>query len=130
MDRDSATFKKLGEPIVKISAMKSALKPEETIVREGVANLQIGIEAVGGRLFLTDQRLIFESHALNVQAGSTEITLGNIKTVRPCWTKFLNLIPLMPNSLAIETADGQEHRLVLFGRMKWKNAIENLVQHA
>ena len=107
--------------------MKSELLANETVVREGAANLQKGIEAVGGKLWLTNQRLVFESHALNVQSGITEINLSDVKMVRPCWTKFLNLIPLFPNSLRIETADGKHHQLVLFGRSKWKSAIDDLV---
>lgn len=104
--------------------MKSDLNPNETIVREGAANLQKGIETVGGRLFLTNQRIVFESHALNVQTGVTEIPLGEVDSTQLCWTKFLNLIPLMPNSLAIQTREGQAYRLVLFGRSKWKTEIE------
>lgn len=105
--------------------MKSDLNPNESIVKEGPANLQKGIEAVGGRLFLTNQRVVFESHAMNIQAGVTEIPLGEVESIQPCWTKFLNLIPLMPNSLALQTRAGQEHKLVLFGRSKWKTEIEN-----
>jgi len=105
--------------------MKSDLHPNETIVHKGAANLQKGIEAVGGKLFLTDQRVVFESHALNVQTGTTEIPLAEIQRVQPCWTKFLNLIPLIPNSLAIQTRDGSEYKFVLFGRSRWKLEIEN-----
>jgi hypothetical protein len=104
--------------------MKTALQPNETLIREGAANLKKGIESVGGKLFLTDQRLVFESHALNVQSGTTVISLIDIAAINLCWTKFLNSIPLMPNSLAIKTSDGLEHRLVLFGRSRWKIDIE------
>ena len=104
--------------------MITALQPNETLIREGVANLKKGIESVGGKLFLTDQRLVFESHALNVQSGTTVIPLIDIAAINLCWTKFLNWIPLMPSSLAIKTSDGLEHRLVLFGRSRWKIDIE------
>ena len=103
--------------------MKSDLNPNESIVKEGPANLQKGIEAVGGRLFLTNQRVVFESHAMNIQAGVTEIPLGEVESIQPCWTKFLNLIPIAPNSLAVTTADA-EKRFVLFGRSAWKVAID------
>jgi hypothetical protein len=108
--------------------MKTALQTNEKIVRKGAANLQRGVETVGGKLFLTDQRLVFESHAFNVHSGTTEIPLTNIARIVPCWTKFLNLIPIMPNSLAVQTTDDQEFRLVLFGRSKWKTEIEQQIR--
>lgn len=103
--------------------MNTTLAPNETIVKNGAANLQRRIETVGGKLYLTNRRLIFESHAFNVQRGATSIPLGDIASVAKCWTKFLNLIPLTPNSLAVTTTQGQEHRLVLFGRDAWASAI-------
>jgi len=103
--------------------MNTPLNSDEAILKTGGANLQRGIETVGGKLYLTNRRLIFESHAFNVQRGATLIPLGDISSVTKCWTKFLNLIPLMPNSLAVTTTQGQEHRLVLFGRDTWASAI-------
>ena len=83
--------------------MNAQLLPGEAIVKDGAANLQRGIETVGGWAYLTNQRLVFESHAFNVQTGATIIPLESISGVRKCWTKFLNLIPLFPNSFAIAT---------------------------
>ena len=104
--------------------MTIALHPGETRLREGAANLQRGIETVGGRLFLTDQRLLFNAHGFNVQTGSTDIALSDIRQLRPCWTKLLNVIPIFPNSLAVETSDGHSYRFVLCGRSQWAEAIE------
>ena len=36
--------------------MKTPLLPGETPVKDGAANLQRGLETVGGRLYLTNQR--------------------------------------------------------------------------
>ena len=104
--------------------MKTQLQPGEKFVKEGAANLQKNIETVGGKLCLTNQRLIFESHNLNVQGGVTEIDLSNVKSSLPCWTKFLGLFPVFPNSLAVFTKQGMEYRFVLFGRHAWAAAIE------
>ncbi|MEG3192315.1 GRAM domain-containing protein [Lysobacter sp. D1-1-M9] len=103
--------------------MKIHLQPDEKLVREGRANLQRGMEAVGGKLFLTDQRLFFQSHAYNVQAGPTQIALSDVRGAQLCWTKFLGLIPLFPNSLAVQTASGSEYRFVLSSREQWAAAI-------
>ncbi|MBN1954179.1 MAG: hypothetical protein JW900_03920 [Anaerolineae bacterium] len=104
--------------------MKTELRQGEQIVKEGAANLQKNIETVGGKLYLTSQRLVFEAHKINIQGGRTEVELSNIQSLRPCWTRFLGLIPLFPNSLAVFTKQGKEYRFVLSGRHAWAAAIE------
>ena len=104
--------------------MKTPLLPGETVVKDGAANLQRGVETVGGRVYLTRQRLIFESHAINLQTGNTIIHLDSVTGVRKCWTRFLNLIPLFPNSVAVATNEGKEHRFVMFARQSWIDAID------
>ncbi len=104
--------------------MKTKLRQGEQVVKEGAANLQKNIETVGGKLYLTNQRLVFEAHKINFQGGTTEIELSNIQSLRPCWTRFLGILPLFPNSLAVFTKQGKEYRFVLFGRHAWAAAIE------
>ncbi|MCG5549427.1 GRAM domain-containing protein [Halorhodospira halochloris] len=104
--------------------MKTELKPNEQIIKQGVANLQKGPETVGGNLYMTNQRLIFEAHDVNIQGGITEIHLSEIESSEKCWTKLLGIIPIMPNSLAIYTKSRKEYRFVLFGRGAWAAAIE------
>jgi len=103
--------------------MKIELAPSETVIREGGANLQRGWEAVGGRLFLTNTRLAFASHAFNVQTGPTEIPLAAIRQVTPCWTKVLGFLPIAPNSVSVSTDQG-ELRFVVHGRSEWAAAIQ------
>jgi hypothetical protein len=104
--------------------MKTELRQGEQVVKEGAANLQKNVETVGGRLCLTNQRLVFEAHKLNVQGGATEVELANVQSSRLCWTWFLGFIPLFPNSLAVFTKQGKEYRFVLFGRHAWAAAID------
>jgi GRAM domain-containing protein/AAA domain-containing protein len=103
--------------------METPPLPNETFVKDGAANLQRGIETVGGKLYLTNQRLVFESHALNIQTGTTIIPLSSINRTRKCWTKFLNIFPVFPNSIAVSTKEGKEYRFVAFGRQDWIDAI-------
>jgi hypothetical protein len=103
--------------------MKNELKQNERVIKQGAANLQKGFETVGGKLYLTNQRLVFEAHQINVQGGITEIELSEVQSTQKCWTKFLGFIPLIPNSLAVNTKDGEEYRFVLFGRGAWEAAI-------
>ncbi len=104
--------------------MQTELNLNEQILKQGSANLQKGMETVGGKLYLTNQRLVFEAHAVNVQGGNTEIALTDILSLVKCWTKFLGFIPLTPNSLEVHTKENVKYRFVLFGREAWKAAIE------
>jgi hypothetical protein len=103
--------------------MNTALQPGETLVKSGPANLQRGWETVGGKLHLTTTRLVFESHRFNVQTGATIVQRSDIAAVEKAWTKFLNLIPMMPNSIAVKTNAGVEQRYVVWGRDAWIDAI-------
>jgi hypothetical protein len=98
--------------------------PGESLVKESRANLQRGIETVGGRLFLTTERLLFEAHKLNVQTGATAIDLRTITAVTKGWTKFLNVLPLAPNTIVVTTSDGAEYRIVCSKRADWIAAID------
>ena len=107
--------------------MQTPLSQGEDILKEGPANLQRGLETVGGRLCLTNQRLIFEAHNYNFQSGATLIPLSTVTGTRKSWTKLLNLIPLMPNSLAVATNEGKVYNFVLFERQKWSDAIAQML---
>ena len=103
---------------------KTTLEPGESPIKQGRANLQRGAETVGGRLFLTDRRLIFEAHIFNVQRGGDQIQLGQIAEMRPAWTKFFGVIPVVPSTLRVRTDGGAEYNLVCRGRGAWMNAIQ------
>jgi len=104
--------------------MKTELRQGEQVIKKGSANLQKNIETVGGKLYLTNQRLVFEAHKFNVQRGVTEVELSNIQAVSPCSTRQWGLFPIFPNSLAVYTKHGEEYQFVLFGRSAWVLAIE------
>lgn len=104
--------------------MKTELMPGEAIAKKGKASMYRRLETVGGNLFLTNQRLIFESHAINVQTGTVEIPLTAISDLEFRWTKILNLIPVFPNTIAVSTSDGTINKFIVFGRAEWKEAIE------
>lgn len=100
------------------------LHPGETVLKEGRANMQRGLETVGGKVTLTTQRLLFEAHALNLQRGATEVWLQQVVGQKGGWTKFLGAIPMVPNSIVLTLADGQELSFVVTGRAAWLAAIE------
>jgi hypothetical protein len=104
---------------------KSELEPDESVLKQGRANLQHGAESAGGRLFLTDRRLLFEAHIFNAQRGGDQIKLSEISEMEPAWTRFFGAIPVMPSTLSVRTELGDEHNLVVRRRKAWMRAIED-----
>ena len=73
---------------------------------------------MGGKLQLTDRRLIFRSHSLNIQVHQEAYSLESIVAVKP-----RNTLGLVPNGMAVGLRDGREERFVVFGRGGWMSAI-------
>jgi hypothetical protein len=88
--------------------------PEETALFESGANLRRGMESVGGKLFISDQRLVFISHQYNVQRGTLEIERNRIEQVLP--RKNMGLIS---NGLQVDTTEGKTYHFVVDQQDKW-----------
>lgn len=85
----------------------------EQIYFDVLANLFIGPEAVGGKLKITDRRLVFKSHDFNIQTGTIEILIEQIAEV-----KKRNTLGIVPNGMSIITKDGIKYKFVLWRRSK------------
>ncbi|WP_210420084.1 GRAM domain-containing protein [Aquisphaera giovannonii] len=107
--------------------MNTQLLHNETPVRDGAANLQRGVETVGGWLFLTDQRLIFEPHSRNVQKQVEVVNLSDVAFVHPAWTLFFGLVPLFPNSILLSSKRGADLRFTVSNKTAWIEAIQGLL---
>ena len=107
-----------------ISKIGKNIKPEltenENIEIEGPANLFRGLEGVGGKLFITNKKLIFNSHKINIQKGQTDIPFENISEIIKRKTA-----KLIDNGIRIKTNDGNEFNFVVNEREQW---IEKLNQ--
>ncbi|MDX6745739.1 GRAM domain-containing protein [Polaribacter sp. PL03] len=88
-----------------------ALLEGETLKEEIFANLFRGIEAVGGKLFFTNKRLIFKSHSLNIQKGQTDISFIEIINVEKRKT-----MKIVDNGMKITTKDGKEYCFIIEDR--------------
>jgi hypothetical protein len=91
----------------------------EQVVKEAGANHFKGLEGVGGKLVLTDKRLIFKSHKYNVQNHQDTYGLNQIDTVLK--TKTLNTIS---NGLTIGLRDQRTERFVIDRPEEWVECIE------
>lgn len=110
-------FKKLGNKLGK--SIHPDLSIDEEIETEGPANLFRGAEAVGGKLFLTNQKLIFKSHSLNIQTGQSDISYERISEISPRKT-----VKFVDNGLCLKLLDGQEYHFVVADRTNWMEKIE------
>ena len=98
--------------------MTLKLQKNEELLADRVANLFRGMGAVGGRIKITNQRLIFEPHALNIQKQILEVPLNQIKEVSP-----RNTLLLIPNGILVKLVSGQEYKLVVWKRKELMELI-------
>ena len=110
-------FKKLGNKLGK--SIHPDLSPNEEIETEGPANLFRGAEAVGGKLFLTNQKLVFKSHSLNILTGQSDFFFEEIAEVSA--RKTANLVD---NGLRVLTHEGVTHDFVVEDRARWIEKLE------
>jgi hypothetical protein len=64
-----------------IAPVKPPLLSDESVLRDGAASLKRGWESVGGWMYLTSLRLIFEPHVINFQTDCFAIPLVHIQDV-------------------------------------------------
>ena len=100
--------------------MKSELMHDEKIIKKGKANHFVGVTNVGGTLYLTNTRIIFETNALNwKQKHNFSLLFKDISDFGKKNTLFI-----IPNSIFITSNEGKEDKFVVFGREKWLKEIE------
>jgi hypothetical protein len=86
----------------------------EIELHAGPANLWRSVESVGGTLHLTNQRLYFKPHALNIQGSPVSVPLGTIADV-----ELGNSLWVIPNQIVVRCKDGRKYKLVVWGRDEW-----------
>jgi GRAM domain len=104
---------------LELDGQAAQFEKNERVLKTGLANHFKGIESVGGKLYLTNQRLRFRSHKFNVQNHDESIALTRIKEVKA--TRTLGLIP---NGLQVILVDGTAHKFVVNARSEWVQLIE------
>lgn len=90
----------------------------EEMLFQAPANHIRGIEGVGGWLMLTDQRLVFQPHKLNIQKAEWSVPLSDLIGMEPKRT-----FGLVANGLRAVTTKGEEH-FVVDQRKPWLQEFE------
>ena len=97
----------------------------ERVITEGLANHFQGAISNGGMLALSQRRLRFRGHAVNVSQYDRSWGLDQIESVAAVMTAFV-----IPNGLLVRLRDGRKERFVVSGRHEWVRAIDAaLVAH-
>ncbi|WP_029277419.1 GRAM domain-containing protein [Pedobacter borealis] len=95
---------------------------ESEIVYAGAANHFKKKEAVGGKLYLSNDHLIFKSHNLNIQNHTLSIEINNINEVT-----FFSPLGLAKTGLQITLKDNAVEKFVVNNRNIWRQHIEQLI---
>lgn len=94
---------------------------DEKLIKEGGANHFRGKEGVGGKLVLTDKRLIFKSHNLNIQNHTQHFELPQIQNVQST-----NTLGFLTNGLQLQLVNNDVHKFVVDEPGEWVKALEEL----
>ncbi|MFZ0704416.1 MAG: TIR domain-containing protein [Candidatus Korobacteraceae bacterium] len=83
----------------------------ENVLGKFVVSIRRGLESVGGRIVITNQRLLFEAHGINIQREPVSIPLNDITAVGT-----YNSLGLIPNGFSVQCRSGQEYRFIAYSR--------------
>jgi hypothetical protein len=92
---------------------------DEHILKSSPANHVSRLITIGGWLYLTNKRLIFQSHTFVQPSYERIFSLATITDAQPSMTAWI-----VPNGLTITTRDGQIERFVVAQRQEWSAAIQ------
>ncbi len=99
--------------------MDILLGPKEAVLRETEANHYINDKLMIGRLFLTNQRLIFKAHLHNFHQYDITLDLSKISSV-----SYKNNIGIFSHGIWVHETSDLVHHFSVWSRRRWKEAIE------
>ena len=91
---------------------------DEKILFQSPANHFKDIEGVGGKLYLTNQRLVFKSHKHNIQNLYLSLNLPDIEEANQ-----YNILGLIKTGLSIKTNQQKTQKFVVEKPNAWINQI-------
>ncbi len=97
------------------------LDDNEIIIRKSGANHLKPFEGVGGRLFLTNQRLFFKSHFFNIQTHEESIPLEDIVSIEAKHSDFIS------GKMTVFLRNGSAEKFYVPKRKKWVKDIEKTI---
>jgi hypothetical protein len=70
--------------------------------------------------------LAFVPHRINRRVGRLLVPTSAIRLAWPCWTWVFGIVPVFPNSVAVESAGGRVYRFVVADRHAWVAALQRI----
>ena len=95
--------------------MNTKLLENETLIREGSATYFNS--RLGGKLYLTNQRLLFEGHGFNIGREAVVLYINDIIN---CSTGF-------PNTLTVLNNRNEEYKFSVSKKKDWQSDITKLL---
>jgi hypothetical protein len=90
----------------------------ESVLIEGPANHG----AVGGYLWITDRRVHFASHSLNIQNHDWTVLLSEIRNIQAVKT-----FGFIDKGISIRTNNAEKHRFAVINSRRWAEVIHHLI---
>lgn len=94
----------------------------EELEAYGVANMFLGKEAIGGKLGITEDTLVFHSHKFNIQKSTIRIPFEEIKSLKPCKVMWI-----LSNGIEVRT-DTERCVFVVNDRKAWLEVIKQKIK--
>lgn len=94
------------------------IHPGEKIIFQTAANHFKGIEGVGGKLYLTNKRLIFKSHKMNIQNHELSVNLSDITRV-----SRYKILGIVNKGIFVVTAQKKTEKFVVENSNDWINHL-------
>lgn len=101
------------------------LETDETVMKEGGANLMAGNKGEGGKLAVTNKRLLFKGQRYDTRDFQFVIEFDKIENIRihKSWK-------LLKNEMQIAMTDGNNYRFAVDHPVQWLSAIEGQMSSA
>ena len=106
--------------------MQLQLKDDEQVIKQAEASYQMlsgSVPVEGGKLMLTNQRLVFVKYRNRSDSDLFCVDLPCIDTLQKKWTKLF-FLPIKPNSLQVFTLSKKKYNFVVEDRAEWLSAIK------
>ncbi|MGE5557078.1 MAG: GRAM domain-containing protein [Bacillota bacterium] len=97
------------------------LEKGERILKEGMASYMKGLFSLNGKLYLTDQRLVFQSHSAYDHTDAGNIDLHKISYIKPSHTRLV-----IPNGLSVTLDTGKIETFAVNNPKDWLAKIQKL----
>jgi hypothetical protein len=104
------------------------LAADERVLKQGQANWCRALSSQGGTLFLTNKKLVFLGHGMNVGQQSIVIELKNIISQTNAFTFNLFCLIPVPNSIKVIANDGRQYKFTVISRAEWLASLHKAIQ--